>query len=279
MEAERAASKAREKAALEKQRVELMGTAEERLAFEKEEESAKRIEYLYQLAARRMMHASLIRGWTAWHEEWSELRRQNRLLAGATSRLAKPGMVAAFKFLHHYAAVHKRNKLTSGWEQKLAMVQKAGEQLLKQERRAAAEKRLELQGIIRDLERQLNALGREAVVDIPPSEPVALVLYDISAVGVPDADAAGGSDPYCRITCLDHDGPKKEAAYTSYKPNSINPTWSGERLQVGLQPGGTRPVRLLIEIWDKDIQTADDIIARAEIVLDDPKVRVRVRVS
>ena len=85
-----------------------------------------------------MMHASLIRGWTAWHEEWSELRRQNRLLAGATSRLAKPGMVAAFKFLHHYAAVHKRNKLTSGWEQKLAMVQKAGEQLLKQERRGAA---------------------------------------------------------------------------------------------------------------------------------------------
>ena len=89
---------------------------------------------------------------------------------------------------------------------------------------------------------------------------------------MPDADAAGGSDPYCRITCLDHDGPKKEAAYTSYKPNSINPTWSGERLQVALQPGGTRPVRLLIEIWDKDIQTADDIIARAEIVLDDPKV-------
>ena len=32
-----------------------------------------------------------------------------------------------------------------------------------------------------------------------------------------------------------------------------------------------RPVRLLIEIWDKDIQTADDIIARAEIVLDNPK--------
>ena len=44
------------------------------------------------------------------------------------------------------------------------------------------------------------------MVSIPPSEPIALVLYDIAAVGVPDADAAGGSDPYCRITCLDHDG-------------------------------------------------------------------------
>ena len=30
-------------------------------------------------------------------------------------------------------------------------------------------------------------------------------------------------------------------------------------------------MRLLIEIWDKDMQTADDIIARAEVVLDDPK--------
>jgi|TARA_B110000196_G_scaffold287985_1_gene272689 hypothetical protein len=30
-------------------------------------------------------------------------------------------------------------------------------------------------------------------------------------------------------------------------------------------------VRLLVEIWDKDIQTADDIIARAELVLDNPK--------
>ena len=65
--------------------------------------------------------------------------------------------------------------------------------------------------------------------------------------------------------------PKRECAYTSYKQNSLNPVWSGERLQVGLMPGGTRPVRLLIEIWDKDIQTADDIIARAELVLDDPK--------
>ena len=59
-------------------------------------------------------------------------------------------------------------------------------------------------------------------------------------------------------------------AYTSYKQNSMNPTWTGERLQLGLMPGGSRPVRLLVEVWDKDMQTADDIIARAELVLDDP---------
>jgi hypothetical protein len=252
-EAERAASKERMEMALEKQRVEMMGTSEERLAFEKEEQAAKRIEYLYKQSARRILNQGLIRGWTAWHDEWYELTRQNRLLSGATARLAKPGLVASFKWLQHYTNLAKRNKLSGGWEQKLQMVQKAGEQLLKQERRAAAERRLELQAVIRDLERQINALGREvgrgpartaartarprmphsparacplraprrappspsvrvlprcvqAAVPVPASDPVALVLYDISAIGVPDADAAGGSDPYCRVTCLDHDG-------------------------------------------------------------------------
>ena len=244
----------------------MMGTTEERLAFEKEEQAAKRIDYLYKQSARRIMNQGLIRGWTAWHDEWFELTRQNRLLSGATARLGKPGLVAAFKWLQHYTSLSKRNKLSGGWEQKLQMVQKAGEQLLKQERRAAAERRLELQAVIRDLERQINALGREvrggpartappapprphssparacracraclphsppacplrgprraplspsvrvlppclqAAVPVPPSDPVALIIYDISATGVPDADAAGGSDPYCRVTCLDHDG-------------------------------------------------------------------------
>ena len=139
----------------------MMGTTEERLAFEKEEQAAKRIDYLYKQSARRIMNQGLIRGWTAWHDEWFELTRQNRLLSGATARLGKPGLVAAFKWLQHYTSLSKRNKLSGGWEQKLQMVQKAGEQLLKQERRAAAERRLELQAVIRDLERQINALGRE----------------------------------------------------------------------------------------------------------------------
>jgi len=46
----------------------------------------------------------------------------------------------------------------------------------------------------------------QVAVPIPVSDPVALVIFNISATGVPDADAAGGSDPYARITCLDHDG-------------------------------------------------------------------------
>ena len=45
--------------ALEKQRVEMMGTSEERLAFEKEEQAAKRIEYLYKQSARRILNQAV----------------------------------------------------------------------------------------------------------------------------------------------------------------------------------------------------------------------------
>ena len=38
---------------------------------------------------------------------------------------------------------------------------------------------------------------------IPPKEPRYLILHSISAIGVPDADAAGGSDPYVRFILLD----------------------------------------------------------------------------
>ena len=378
-EADRAAAKERERAALEKQRVEMMGTAEERLAFEKEEQAAKRIDYLYKQSARRIMNQGLIRGWTAWHDEWYELTRQNRLLSGATARLAKPGLVASFKWLQHYTIVAKRNKLSGGWEQKLQMVQKAGEQLLKQERRAAAERRLELQAVIRDLERQINALGREvrrgpasyypgrtaptpcacrtahplalcaphagllphqvsmccpiasrprspsrpptpsrsfSTTSRPMASPTRTRREALTRIAVslawtmmgehrPATPALTRSPSPRRPTTAPHRSlthfgprpdrtlslvltltlalhasspssprprrPKRECAYTSYKPNSLHPSWTGERLQVGLHPGGMRPVRLLIEIWDKDIQTADDIIARAEIVLDNPK--------
>ena len=37
----------------------------------------------------------------------------------------------------------------------------------------------------------------------PNKEPRYLILHSISAIGVPDADAAGGSDPYVRFILLD----------------------------------------------------------------------------
>jgi len=61
--------------------------------------------------------------------------------------------------------------------------------------------------------------------------------------------------------------PKKETAYTSFLKNESNPVWEGERLQLALAPGGVRPLKLSVEIWDKDQHTADDMIAHGELEL------------
>ena len=58
---------------------------------------------------------------------------------------------------------------------------------------------------------------------------------------MPDADAAGGSDPYVRFILLDHDGPEKQVGCTTFKRKEINPVWNGERLQFKLALGGQMP--------------------------------------
>ena len=75
----------------------------------------------------------------------------------------------------------------------------------------------------------------------PNKEPRYLILHSISAIGVPDADAAGGSDPYVRFILLDHDGPEKQVGCTTFKRKEINPVWNGERLQFKLALGGQMP--------------------------------------
>ena len=89
---------------------------------------------------------------------------------------------------------------------------------------------------------------------------------------MPDADADGGSDPYARFCLLDllSTGdyfPKKETAYTGYKKNEANPVWEGERLQLELPPEDAKPPMLRIEVWDKDVQSPDDIIASVDLPL------------
>lgn len=268
MEAKLEAAREHEAAALAKQRVELLGTAEERLAFNKQEQQQRRVDHLHRTAARRLGSQGLVRGWTTWHEMWAEETRRMRLLKGATARLSRPLVVSTFKLWHLDMARERRDKLTGGWEQRLKMVQAAGEKLIKDERRTSAERRIHLHSVIHDLEKQIRDIGREPVVVIPPPEPTVIVIHDISARGVPDADAVGGADPYARIICLDHDGAKKESVYTSYKYKTLNPVWEGERLQLKLTPGGIRPPLLRIEIWDKDQQTPDDILAYGEVQLE-----------
>ena len=106
------------------------------------------------------------------------------------------------------------------------------------------------------------------VPQAPPGEPVSIVLFNILAKRVPDADADGGSDPYARFVILVDDVPKADVAYTSYLKNSINPEWVGERLQLALAPEDVKPTVMRVELWDKDMQTPDDVVASCDVVLD-----------
>ena len=84
-----------EKKALEKQRVELTGSAEEILALKAAEEKEKRVEQLHTKAARRIPNQGIMRGWTAWHDQYQHAARHKRMLAAASSRLARPALAAS----------------------------------------------------------------------------------------------------------------------------------------------------------------------------------------
>ena len=104
--------------------------------------------------------------------------------------------------------------------------------------------RITLEDCISDLEAELLQMMQKMDIKtiIPPKQPRYLVMHSISAKGVPDADAVGGSDPYVRVLLLDHDRPGgHEMAYTSFKRKQINPSWDDERLQFKLALGGKRP--------------------------------------
>ena len=44
---------------------------------------------------KRICSQGLIRGWTAWQEQWETAARQRRMLAAAAARLARPALAAA----------------------------------------------------------------------------------------------------------------------------------------------------------------------------------------
>ena len=46
-------------------------------------------------AVKRMGYQGVLRGWTAWQQQWEEAARQKRMLAAAGARLARPALAAA----------------------------------------------------------------------------------------------------------------------------------------------------------------------------------------
>ena len=255
----------RQRLALERQRAELLGTQEEALAAREASERDGRIEMLRKQAARRLQHQGLLRAWGAWQGVAAEASRRERLIRGAAARLTRPAQLAVVTALRDNWQSERQRASSRSARGQLQAVRREAEA----ERRAAAEVRLRLEKTIRQLERQIRQMGERAVVEIPAPEPTTIVLHKISARGVPDADAAGGADPYARFILLDSaEATKKETCYTSYKYKELNPVWEDERLQLKLAPGGKRPPRVRIEVWDKDMHSPDDLIASGEVVLD-----------
>lgn len=102
-----------------------------------------------------------------------------------------------------------------------------------------------------------------------------LLIHSICAFDVPDGDHdvndSGLSDPYVRF-CLvgaGYMGGADPWVVTSYQFNSLNPTWHGEQLRLPLPADLPRPASLRVEVIDKDVGSADDLLAAGLVKLHD----------
>ena len=236
-----------------------------------EREKEARVEHLHIKAAKRISNQGFMRGFSAWQHHFYEEARLKRLLVASAAKMCRPTLVAAFvnwqreaSSLARAAAI-KAVTGARGAEAKALKVEY--EARLRAERKEASVARRALDAHIRELEQRIREYGMQ-VPEAPPGEPTSIVLFDILAKSVPDADADGGSDPYARFVILVDDVPKKDIAYTSYLKNSVNPEWVGERLQLALAPEDAKPPVMRVELWDKDMQTPDDVVAYCDVALD-----------
>ena len=58
-------------------------------------EREARVEQLHKKAAMRITNQGIMRGWTAWQEQYLQAARHKRMLAAASSRLARPALAAS----------------------------------------------------------------------------------------------------------------------------------------------------------------------------------------
>ena len=95
-EAKLAAAAEERAIALQRQLVELTGTAEERQAQLEEKSREERIELLRRQVVRRIMHQSLTLGWSAWLEDYHARTRARARLQACARRLKAPELSDAF---------------------------------------------------------------------------------------------------------------------------------------------------------------------------------------
>ena len=91
----------------------LTGDAEEALRKQNQElaeHKEKRIEHLCGMIARRMLKKDLARGWSAWHDMWTEEVTRKRRLQAATSRMRSPELAAFFSNWSELSKEARANK-------------------------------------------------------------------------------------------------------------------------------------------------------------------------
>ena len=84
---------------LERLRIALTGSAEEMAAMQAEKDKEARVEHLAQKALKRIANQGIMRGWTAWSDQYQQAARQKRMLAAAGARIMRPALA---KSLSHW---------------------------------------------------------------------------------------------------------------------------------------------------------------------------------
>ena len=80
----------------------------------------------------------------------------------------------------------------------------------------------------------------------------------IAGHNLPDADDFGQSDPYVKIYVPNEIIPRK----TKFIKNNLNPKWNEEFI---IKIPNNNKQKLLLEVWDKDRMTSDDLLGTIEI--------------
>ena len=80
----------------------------------------------------------------------------------------------------------------------------------------------------------------------------------IAGHNLPDADDFGQSDPYVKIYVPNEIIPRK----TKFIKNNLNPKWNEEFI---IKIPNNNQQKLLLEVWDKDRMTSDDLLGTVEI--------------
>ena len=108
LEAALAAADSARRAALEAQRVELAGGAEEKLQLRLNKERDARVELLVRQTLRRMRHFALTTGWNSWMALWEARTSALLRLRQASSRLRVPELELAFNFWADWSEAAQR---------------------------------------------------------------------------------------------------------------------------------------------------------------------------